>query len=100
MTISLQELKKFAIQEGVEIAFCHKATGRSWKVSPDGIVKFGTPKPWGERVDHSPESILALADEFSLMGGETPHLLTQVQMSQLLADALGKTSTSHSEDES
>ncbi|HVN78851.1 MAG TPA: hypothetical protein VMW38_07620 [Terriglobia bacterium] len=100
MTISLQELRKFAIQEQTEITFREEPTRHCWRVSRDGIVKFGTSKPWGEIVDYTPESTLALADEFSLEGPEKARLLTRAQMTQLLAEALTKTSTSHSEDES
>lgn len=100
MVISLQELRKFAIQEQIEIAFREESTGHSWRVSIDGIVKFGTPKPWGETVDYTPESTLALADEFSLEGPEKARLLTRAQMTQLLAKAMTKTATSPGEDES
>jgi len=99
MNFSLQELRKFAIQEDVEVTYRDKATGRSWKVSRDGIVRFGAAKPWGDLMDHTPESILDLADEFSLDGREMPRLINRAQMGQLLADSLGKTSTSRSEDE-
>ncbi len=100
MSFSLQELRKFAIQEQVEITFRDKATGHSWRISRDGIVKFGVSKPWGERVDHTAESTLALANEFSLEGPEKARLLTRTQMTQLLADSLTRTATSRSEDES
>jgi len=100
MSISLQELRKFAIQEQTEIKFRDDSTDHCWMVSRDGIVKFGTSKPWGERVDHTPESTLALADEFSLTSLENERLLTRAQMTQLLADALTKTATSRGDDES
>ena len=100
MSFSLQDLRKLAIQQDVEITYRVKATGRSWRVSRDGIVKFGAAKPWGEPVDHTPEAILTLADEFSMEGQQMPRLLTRDQMSQLLAGCLGRTSTSSTEDES
>jgi len=100
MIISLQELRKFAIQEQTEITFHEESTGHSWRISRDGIVKFGASKPWGETVNHTPESTLALADKFSLEGPEKVRLLTRVQMTQLLADSLAHKAAPHSEDES
>ena len=100
MNLSLLELKRYALQEEVEITFRETSSNRTWKVCRDGIVRFGLSKSWGQPLDHSPESILDLAEEFSLEKQGKLRLLNQAQMSLLLGETMRKATTSRREDAS
>src|SRR5262249_15895728 len=88
MNIELINLKRLAIQKAVEITFREKSSGRAWKVSRDGILKFALPKPWGEPLEYSPEQIVQTADEFSLVSAEKEQVLGRKEMEDFLANAL------------
>ena len=72
----------------MEITFREKASGRAWKVSRDGILKFAVPKSWGDPLDYSPEEIIELADEFSLVVADRQQVLDRKEMEKFLADSL------------
>jgi len=83
-------LKKVAIQKEMEITFREKSSGRAWKISRDGILKFAFPKPWGEPLEYSPEQILETADEFSLVfDSKQQQVMGRKEMEDFLANALG-----------
>ena len=86
--MELISLKRLAIQKAVEITFREKSTGRAWRVSRDGILKFAFPKPWGEPLEYSPEQIVQTADEFSLVSAEKEQIMGRKEMEDFLASAL------------
>jgi hypothetical protein len=84
--MELISLKKLAIQKEVEITFRERSSGRAWKVSRDGILKFAFPKPWGEPLEYSPEQLMQTADEFRLVSAEAEQVIGRSEMEDLLAD--------------
>jgi hypothetical protein len=86
--MELISLKKLAIQREMEIIFRETRSGRAWKVSRDGVLKFANPKPWGELLDYSPEEIMQTADEFSLVTDEKQLVLDRKQMEDFLSGTL------------
>jgi hypothetical protein len=88
MNMELINLKKVAIQKEIEITFREKSSGRAWKVSRDGILKFAFPKPWGEPLEYSPEQVVQTADEFSLVSDDKQQVIGRKEMEDFLADAL------------
>ncbi len=99
VSVSLLNLRKMAIQKEAEVTFRESASGRAWKVSGDGIVKFAAPKPWGTPVDHNPESVLQAADEFLLTSHGQSRRLTRSEMEAFLARIFQRTTTSQQEAE-
>ena len=99
MNMELINLKKIAIQREMEITFREKSSGRAWKVSRDGVLKFGLPKPWGEPLDYSPEQIVQTADEFSLVSDGRQQVLNRKEMEDFIADALKSPLAARSTDE-
>ena len=88
--MELINLKKVAIQKEMEITFREKSSGRAWKISRDGILKFAFPKPWGEPLEYSPEQVVQTADEFSLVfDDKQQQVMSRKEMEDFLANALG-----------
>jgi hypothetical protein len=85
--MDLISLRRWVIQQGQELTFREKTTGRAWKLSPEGVLKYSQPPNWGTPPDHTPEQILQLADEFIL----TDRLKTQTLTRSELEPLLGKT---------
>jgi hypothetical protein len=97
--MELITLKKLAIQKEMEITFREKSSGRAWKVSRDGILKFAFPKPWGEPLEYSPEQIMQAADEFSLVSAEKEQVMGRKEMENFLADILKGPQTKSNDEE-
>jgi hypothetical protein len=99
MNLELISLKRLAIQKAVEITFREKSSGRAWKVSRDGILKFAFPKQWGEPLEYSPEQILQSADEFTLVSAEKEQVVGRKEMGDFLANALKSPHTKSNDEE-
>ena len=98
--MELINLKKLAIQGEMEITFKEKASGRAWKVSRDGILKFAVPKPWGgDPLEHSPEQVMEVADEFSVAAADRRQVLDRKEMEEFLAKSLKSPAATKSADE-
>jgi len=97
--LELINLKKLAIQGEMEITFKEKASGRAWKVSRDGILKFAVPKPWGDPLDYSPEQVIEVADEFSVVAADRRQVLDRKEMEKFVAESLKSPAAAKSADE-
>ena len=90
MTIDLQNLRRWVIQQATELTFREKATGRAWKVALDGVVKYDQPRAWGSPPDFTPEQVLQLADEFVLVSRSKTQLLSRQELEALLDGSFKK----------
>ncbi len=90
MTIDLQNLRRWVIQQATELTFREKATGRAWKLASDGVVKYAQPPVWGSPSIETPEQILEIADEFVLVSRGNTQILSRSQLEVLLSGMLKK----------
>jgi hypothetical protein len=95
--IDLLSLRRWVIQQDQELTFREKATGRAWKLSPEGVLKYSQPPNWGTPRDHTPEQIFQLADEFILVDRAKTQTLTRSELELLLGKTTRQTSAASEE---
>jgi hypothetical protein len=88
--MDLLSLRRWVIQQDQELTFREKATGRAWKLSPEGVLKYSQPTDSGTPQDHTPEQIFQLADEFILVDRAKTQTLTRSELELLLGKTMRK----------
>lgn len=95
--MDLLSLRRWVIEQGQELTFREKATGRAWKLSPEGVLKYSQPPNWGIPLDHTPEQIFQVADEFILGDRVKTQTLTRLELELLLGKTVRKSGPAGSE---
>lgn len=83
MELTLLDLRRYAIDNRVEIRFADPDSGHECSISTNGQVKIP-----GERKDFRAEDVLAAAQSFELAGTTRSQRLTRDQMAKVLGEAL------------
>ncbi len=96
MSIKLLELRKFAIEKGVDVGFKDKNSGELCVVDKHGIAKIPGKNTFKEPFHINVEEALKAATEFIIEDGKGRQTVTVEKMAEMIAEALKpKTAAAH-----
>jgi hypothetical protein len=88
MAIKLLDLKKFAIEKMVDVAFRDKNSGELCVVNKHGITKIPEKNSFKEPFQIDIDEALKTTDEFIIEDGKGKQVIREEKMSAMIAEAL------------